>query len=61
MLSFLEWSNEKTFSKWKKKGKKNEQSASQGSTEVGNVNQQGQTDRNDQEVQSTVVYYFPEP
>jgi len=52
----------KTFTKKKNnKDKKNEQSASQGSAEVGNVDQQGQADGSNQKIISNDVHYFTEP
>lgn len=61
ILGFREWANEKTFIKKNKKDKKNEQSASQGSAEVGHVHQQGQADGSNQKIISNDVYYFTEP
>jgi hypothetical protein len=61
ILGFREWANGKTFTKKNKKDKKNEQSASQGSAEVGNVHQQGQADGSNQKIISSDVYYFTEP
>jgi hypothetical protein len=61
MLSFREWSNGKSSPKYKKKGKKNEQPANQGSTEVRNVNQQGKADRGNQEIVANDFHYLPEP
>jgi hypothetical protein len=58
MLSFKEWllSEEK-----KKRERKNVKSTNQGSSEVGNVNQQGKVDRNPEAIEYQGVYYFPEP
>jgi hypothetical protein len=62
ILSFQEWANDKTFTKKKNnKDKKNEQSASQGSAEVGHVYQQGQADGSNQKIISNDVCYFTEP
>ena len=61
ILSFREWANDKTFIKKNKKDKKNEQSASQGSAEVGHVDQQGQADGGNQKIISNDVHYFTEP
>lgn len=61
ILGFREWANEKTFTKKNRKDKKNEQSASQGSAEIGYVNQQRQADRSDQKIISNDVCYFTEP
>jgi hypothetical protein len=61
ILSFREWINDKTFTKKNRKDKKNEQSASQGSAEIGYVNQQRQADRSDQKIISNDVHYFTEP
>lgn len=62
MLSFNEWwlAREAKQPKRKKDGK-NVKSTNQGSTEVGDVHHQGQASRPNQEVQSAVVHYFPEP
>jgi hypothetical protein len=58
MLSFKEW----LLSEEKKKRKgKNVKSTNQGSSEVGNVNQQGKVDRNPEAIEYQGVYYFPEP
>jgi hypothetical protein len=58
MLSFKEWllSEEK-----KKRERKNVKSTNQGSSEVGNVNQQGKVDRNPEAIEYQGIYYFPEP
>jgi hypothetical protein len=58
MLSFKEWllSEEK-----KKRERKNVKSTNKGSSEVGNVNQQGKVDRNPEAIEYQGVYYFPEP
>jgi hypothetical protein len=61
MLSFKEWLVEEAKKPKKKKEDKDVQSTNQGSTEIGNVHHQGQTSRTNQEVQSAVVHYFPEP
>jgi len=61
MLSFIEWLNSNETLKKNRKGKKNEQQASQGSTEVRDINQQRQTNRGNKEVYSTDIHYFPEP
>lgn len=61
ILGFREWANDKTFIKKNKKDKKNEQSASQGSAEIGHVDQQGQADRGNQKIISNDVCYFTEP
>ena len=61
ILGFREWANDKTFTKKNKKDKKNEQSDSQGSAEVGNVHQQGQADGGNQKIISNDVCYFTEP
>ncbi len=61
MLSFKEWLIEEAKKPKKKKEEKNVNSAGQGSTEVRNVDHQRETSRSNQEVQSTVVHYFPEP
>ena len=61
ILSFREWANDKTFIKKNKKDKKNEQSASQGSAEVGHVDQQRQADGGNQKIIPNDVHYFTEP
>ena len=61
ILSFREWANERIFIKKNKKDKKNEQSASQGSAEVGHVHQQRQADGSNQKIISNDVCYFTEP
>lgn len=61
MLSFKEWLIEEAKKPKKKREDKDVQSTNQGSTEIRNVHHQGQTSRPNQEVQSTVVHYFPEP
>ena len=61
MISFREWSTGKTFPKKNRKSRKNEQSTNQGSAEVGNVYQQREVDRGNQEVVSNDVHYFAEP
>ena len=61
MLSFKEWLVEEAKKPKNKKEDKDVKSTGQGSTEIGNVNNQRQTPRSNQEVQSTVVHYFPEP
>jgi len=61
ILGFREWANGKTFTKKNKKDKKDEQSASQGSAEVGNVHQQGQANGSNQKIISNDVHYFTEP
>jgi len=61
MLSFKEWLVEEAKKPKKKKEDKDVKSTSQGSTEIGNVYNQRQAPRSNQEVQSTVVHYFPEP
>jgi phage-related protein len=61
ILSFREWANERIFIKKNKKDKKNEQSASQGSAEVGHVYQQRQADGGNQKIISNDVCYFTEP
>ena len=61
ILSFREWANDKTFINKNKKDKKNEQSDSQGSAEVGHVDQQGQADGSNQKIISNDVHYFTEP
>jgi hypothetical protein len=60
-LSFREWAKDKTFTKKNKKDKKNEQSASQGSAEVGHVDQQRQAAGSNQKIISSDVCYFAEP
>lgn len=60
ILGFREWTNNKTSIKKNKKDKKNEQSASQGSAEVGNVHQQGQANGSNQKIISNDVHYFSE-
>ena len=61
MLSFKEWLVEEAKKPKKKKEDKDVNSTGQGSTEIGNVYHQRQAPRSNQEVQSTVVHYFPEP
>ena len=61
ILGFREWANDKTFIKKNKKDKKNEQSTSQGSAEVGHVDQQRQADGGNQKIISNDVCYFTEP
>jgi len=61
MLSFKEWLVEEAKKPKKKKEDKDVKSTGQGSTEIGNVYHQRQAPRSNQEVQSTVVHYFPEP
>jgi hypothetical protein len=60
MLGFREWLIEEA-KKPKKKDKKNESPSHQGSREVGNVDNQREADRFDQEIKPPVVHYFPEP
>ena len=57
MLSFKEWIKLNP----KSKEKKNVKSTNQGSSEVGNVDHQRQTNRFDQEIKPPIVHYFPEP
>ena len=59
MLGFMEWVE--YGRKKKEKEKKNVQSTYQRSSEVGNVDQQGKTDRNPQAIEYQGIYYFPEP
>jgi hypothetical protein len=61
IFGFREWANNKNSIKKNKKDKKNEQSASQGNAEVGNVHQQGQADGGNQKIISNDVCYFTEP
>lgn len=59
MMGFIEWVE---FDRKKKeKEKKNDQSTSQGGSEVGAIYHQGKADRNNQAVSQQVVHYFPEP
>ena len=59
MDSFIVWLQEEAL---KKKRKKNgEQHDNQGSGKVGNVDHQGQIDRNDQKIISNDVLYIAEP
>jgi len=59
MDSFIVWLQEEAI---KKKRKKNgEQHGNQGSGKVGNVDHQGQIDRNDQKIISNDVLYIAEP
>jgi len=59
MDSFIVWLHEEAL---KKKRKKNgEQHDNQGSGKVGNVDHQGQIDRNDQKIISNDVLYIAEP
>jgi hypothetical protein len=59
MDSFIVWLHEEAL---KKKRKKNgEQHDNQGSGKVGNVDHQGQVDRNDQKIISNDVLYIAEP
>jgi hypothetical protein len=59
MVSFIVWLQEEAL---KKKRKKNgEQHDNQGSGKVGNVDHQGQIDRNDQKIISNDVLYIAEP
>ena len=61
MISFREWSTGKTFPKKKKKGEKSVPTSNQGSSEVRNVNQQGEIARDYSQIVSNDVHYFPEP
>ena len=61
MLSFKEWLKEEAKNPKKKKESKYVKSTDQGSAEIGNVYHQRQAPRSNQEVQSAVVHYFPEP
>ena len=47
--------------KKKDKEKSNERSSSQSGQENGIVDNQGQADRFNQEIPSTVIHFFPEP
>ena len=59
MESFIDWLHEEAL---KKKRKKNgEQHDNQGRGKVGNVDHQGQIDRNDQKIISNDVLYIAEP
>lgn len=59
MLSFKEFINEvKTKKKEKTNGRKLNH---QGSSESGNVDQQGQANRLDQEIKPPIIHVFPEP
>lgn len=57
MLSFMEW----LYESKKKRLKNDSKSNNQGSSEVGHINQQGQADRNDQEIISNDFLYLAEP
>ena len=61
ILGFREWANDKTFIKKNKKDKKNEQSASQGRAEVGNVHQQGQAAGGNSEISQQTIHVFAVP
>jgi hypothetical protein len=59
MMGFLEWVE---FNRKRKEKKVTDvRSISQSSQENGDVNNQRQTDRFDQEIPTTVVHYFSEP
>lgn len=59
MVGFIDWLDEEAL---RKKRKKNgEQHDNQGSGKVGNVDHQGQVDRNDQKIISNDVLYIAEP
>ncbi len=60
MLSFKEWLKEQKINLIKKR-RKDEQSNNQRTGEIWTVDQQGQTPRPNQEVQSTDIHFFPEP
>jgi hypothetical protein len=59
MLSFINWLIESPI-KYKRK-KKNERSNSQTSFQDGTINQQGEIDRFNQEIPTTIIHYFAEP
>ena len=56
MLSLTEW-----IIKNKRKRKRDERPISQSHREVGTKNQQGETDRGDQEIESEGIFVFTEP
>ena len=60
MLSFKAWLKEQKINLIKKR-RKDEQSNNQRTGEIWTVDQQGQTPRPNQEVQSTDIHFFPEP
>ena len=60
MLSFKEWLKEQKINLIKKR-RKDEQSNNQRTGEIWTVDQQGQTPRPNQEVQSADIHFFPEP
>ena len=59
MMGFMEWVEFNR--KQKPKEKKIVEPAHQGSTEVGNVDQQRKTAGIDPSIQPAVIHYFPEP
>jgi len=59
--SFIRWSSQMDLLKPKKKDKKNEQSTSQGSSEIRYDDFKGKTDRNDQKIISNDLLYIAEP
>jgi hypothetical protein len=59
MITFREWLAKPIKSKRKKKDV--DRIDNQGSSQIGHEHQQREVNRNGQEVQSTIVHYFPEP
>ena len=59
MITFREWLAKPIKSKRKKRDV--DRIDNQGSSQIGHEHQQGKTDRNGQEIHSTIVHYFPEP
>ena len=59
MLSFINWLQEEVLKK--KRNKNGEQHGNQGAGKVGNVDQQREVNRSNQEVQSNNIHVFPEP
>ena len=59
MITFKEWLAKPI--KLKRKKKDVDRINHEGNSQIGDDHQQRKTHRNDQEVQSTIVHYFPEP
>lgn len=58
MMSFIEWCSSNDLLKSFKKGKKNGQSSGQGSTEIRNYDYEGQVNRNDSKIYTTIIHDF---
>jgi len=59
MLSFINWLGENSIKQ--KRKKKNERSNCQSGQENGTIDNEGQANRYDQEIPTTIVHYFSEP